>query len=151
MEVPADRSRPTSALPLDPSLREAVRSPRRRRLTVAIFARGLRGPAVTATVIDDAVVGWLAGLYGPGMTPLLRGLARSGSWCDGATVSSETSWLLSRLRRHSTDGQLVSPRRLRLWHRCPPAPPWPGQVDGWSSRGRHPTATTVKQPFQRQR
>jgi hypothetical protein len=76
------------------SLREAVRSPRRRRptgaapplpyrlqtsgigwlvaavvlvgLTLVIFARGLRGPAVTATVIDDTVVGWLAGLYGPG-------------------------------------------------------------------------------------
>src|SRR5215217_9660280 len=72
MDVPADRSRSTSALPVDPSLREAVRSPRRRRptgaapplpyrlqtsgirwlvaavvlvgLTVAIFARGLRGP-----------------------------------------------------------------------------------------------------------
>ena len=75
MDVPADRSRPTSALPVHPSLREAVRSPRRRRptgaapplpyrlqtsgvgwlvaalvlvgLTLAIFARGLRGPAVT--------------------------------------------------------------------------------------------------------
>ena len=108
MDVPADRSRPTSALPLDPSLRAAVRSPRRRRptgaapplpyrlqtsgvgwlvaalvlvgLTLAIFARGLRGPAVTATVIDDAVVGWLAGLYGPGVAPLLRGVARMGSW-----------------------------------------------------------------------
>jgi len=86
MDVPADRSRPTSALPLDPSLRETVRSPRRRRptgaapplpyrlqtsgvgwlvaavvlvgLTLVIFARGLRGPAVTATVIDDTMVGW---------------------------------------------------------------------------------------------
>src|SRR5215216_7884178 len=69
MDVPADRSRPTSALPLQP---DAVRSPPRRRptgaapplpyrlqtsgigwlvaalvligLTLAIFARGLRGP-----------------------------------------------------------------------------------------------------------
>jgi tRNA A-37 threonylcarbamoyl transferase component Bud32/membrane-associated phospholipid phosphatase len=49
-------------------------------LTLAIFARGLRGPAVTATVIDDAVVGWLAGLYGPGVVPLLRGVARISSW-----------------------------------------------------------------------
>jgi tRNA A-37 threonylcarbamoyl transferase component Bud32 len=108
MDVPADRSRPTSAPLLHPSLREAVRSPRRRRptgaapplpyrlqtsgvgwlvaalvlvgLTLAIFARGLRGPAVTATVIDDAVVGWLAGLVGPGVAPLLRGVARIGSW-----------------------------------------------------------------------
>ena len=92
MDVPADRSRSTSP-PLHPSLREAVRSPRRRRptgaaplpyrlqtsgigwlvaavvlvgLTLAIFARGMRGPAVTATVIDDAIVGWLAGLVGRG-------------------------------------------------------------------------------------
>src|SRR5215204_648089 len=105
MDVPADRSGPTSALPVHP---EAVRSPRRRRptgaapplpyrlqtsgvgwlvaavvlvgLTLVIFGRGLRGPAVTATVIDDAVVGWLAGLVGPGVAPLLRGVARIGSW-----------------------------------------------------------------------
>src|SRR5512132_3149611 len=108
MDVPADRSRPTSALPVHPSLRETARSPRRRRptgaapplpyrlqssgvgwlvaavvlvgLTLMIFARGLRGPAVTATVIDDAVVAWLAGLYGPGAAPLLRGVARISSW-----------------------------------------------------------------------
>src|SRR5512133_2905188 len=108
MDLPADRSRSTSALPVHPSLREAVRTPRRRRptgaapplpyrlqtsgvgwlvaavvlvgLTLVIFARGLRGPAVTATVIDDAVVGWLAGLVGPGVAPLLRGVARIGSW-----------------------------------------------------------------------
>jgi tRNA A-37 threonylcarbamoyl transferase component Bud32/membrane-associated phospholipid phosphatase len=108
MDVPADRSRPTSALPVHPSLRETARSPRRRRptgaapplpyqlqtsgvgwlvaavvlvgLTLVIFGRGLRGPAVTATVIDDAVVGWLAGLVGPGVAPLLRGVARIGSW-----------------------------------------------------------------------
>jgi len=49
-------------------------------LTLAIFARGLRGPAVMATVIDDAVVGWLAGRVGPGLVAPLRGVARSGSW-----------------------------------------------------------------------
>src|SRR5215208_24829 len=108
MDVPADRSRPTSALPVHPSLRETPRSPRRRRptgaapplpyqlqtsgvgwlvaavvlvgLTLVIFGRGLHGPAVTATVIDDAVVSWLAGLVGPGVAPLLRGVARIGSW-----------------------------------------------------------------------
>jgi hypothetical protein len=108
MDLPADRSRPTSAPPVHPSLREAARSPQRRRptgaapplpyrlqtsgvgwlvaavvlvgLTVAIFARGLRGPAVTATVIDDAVVRWLAELVRPGLAPFLRGIARIGSW-----------------------------------------------------------------------
>jgi tRNA A-37 threonylcarbamoyl transferase component Bud32 len=108
MDLPADQSTPTSAPPLHPTLRAAVRSPRRRRptgaapplpyrlqtsgigwlvaalvlvgLTLAIFGRGLRGPAVTATVIDDAVVGWLAGLAGPGLEAPLRGVARIGSW-----------------------------------------------------------------------
>jgi tRNA A-37 threonylcarbamoyl transferase component Bud32/membrane-associated phospholipid phosphatase len=108
MDLPTDRSTPTSALPIHPTLREAVRSPRHRRptgaapplpyrlqtsgvgwlvaavvlvgLTLAIFAREMRGPAVTATVIDDAIVGWLAGLVGPGLVAPLRGLARIGSW-----------------------------------------------------------------------
>src|SRR5512132_2113971 len=108
MDVPADRSRPTSAPPVHPSLHEAVRLPQRRRptgaapplpyrlqtsgigwlvaaivlvgLTLAIFARGLRGPAVAVTVVDDAVVRWLAGLVGPGLVAPLRGLARISSW-----------------------------------------------------------------------
>jgi tRNA A-37 threonylcarbamoyl transferase component Bud32/membrane-associated phospholipid phosphatase len=108
MDVPADRSRSMSAAPIDPSLREAVRAPRRRRptgaapplpyrlqtsgvgwlvaavvligLTLAVFARGMRGPAIAVTVVDDAVVRWLAGLVGPGLVGPLRGLARIGSW-----------------------------------------------------------------------
>ena len=127
MDVPADRSRPTSALPVHPSLREAVRSPRRRRptgaapplpyrlqtsgvgwlvaavvlvgLTLAIFARGLRGPAVTATVIDDAVVGWLAGLVGPGAAPFLRGVARLSSWAVLYTAFYGLLLALAVLRR----------------------------------------------------
>src|SRR5829696_5237830 len=124
MDVPADRSRPTSALPVHP---EAVRSPRRRRptgaapplpyrlqtsgvgwlvaavvlvgLTLVIFGRGLRGPAVTATVIDDAVVGWLAGLVGPGAAPFLRGVARIGSWWVLYTASYGLLLALLVLRR----------------------------------------------------
>jgi membrane-associated phospholipid phosphatase/tRNA A-37 threonylcarbamoyl transferase component Bud32 len=108
MDPPTGQSIPASALPSHPTLRTVVRSPRRRRptgaapplpyrlqtsgigwlvaavvlvgLALAIFARGLRGPAVTATVIDDAVVGWLAGLVGPGLVAPVRGLARIGSW-----------------------------------------------------------------------
>jgi membrane-associated phospholipid phosphatase/tRNA A-37 threonylcarbamoyl transferase component Bud32 len=49
-------------------------------LTLAVFARGLRGPAVAVTVVDDTVVRWLAGLVGPGLVAPLRGLARIGSW-----------------------------------------------------------------------
>ena len=108
MDLPTDRSTPTSAPPIHPTLRAAVRSPQRRRptgaapplpyrlqtsgvgwlvaavvlvgLTLAVFARGMRGPAVAVTVIDDAVVRWLASLYGPGLAAALRGLARIGSW-----------------------------------------------------------------------
>jgi hypothetical protein len=104
----ADRSTSAGAVPVDPGLGEAVRAPRRRRptgaapplpyrlqtsgvgwlvaavvlvgLALAIFAGGLRGPAVAVTVVDDAVVGWLVGLVGPGLAPALRGLARVGSW-----------------------------------------------------------------------
>jgi membrane-associated phospholipid phosphatase/tRNA A-37 threonylcarbamoyl transferase component Bud32 len=127
MDVPADRSTPTSAPPVHPSLREAVRSPQRRRptgaapplpyrlqtsgigwlvaalvlvgLTLAIFARGLRGPAVAVTIIDDAVVGWLAGLVGPGLVGTLRGLARIGSWWVLYTLSWGLVLALLVLRR----------------------------------------------------
>jgi membrane-associated phospholipid phosphatase len=49
-------------------------------LTLAVFARGMRGPAVAVTVVDDAVVRWLAGLVEPGLVAPLRGLVRIGSW-----------------------------------------------------------------------
>src|SRR5215207_9466700 len=127
MDLPTDRSTPTSAPPIHPTLREAVRSPRHRRptgaapplpyrlqtsgvgwlvaavvlvgLTLAIFARGLRGPAVAVTVVDDAVVGWLAGLVGPGLVAPLRGLARISSWGVLWTVSYGLVLVLLVLRR----------------------------------------------------
>jgi membrane-associated phospholipid phosphatase/tRNA A-37 threonylcarbamoyl transferase component Bud32 len=127
MDVPADRSRPTSTPPLHPTLREAVRSPRRRRptgaapplpyrlqtsgirwlvaavllvgLTLAIFARGLRGPAMAVTVVDDAVVGWLASLVGPALVGPLRGLARIASWGVLWTLSYGLVLVLLVLRR----------------------------------------------------
>jgi tRNA A-37 threonylcarbamoyl transferase component Bud32/membrane-associated phospholipid phosphatase len=127
MDLPADRSRSTSALPVHPSLREAARSPQRRRptgaapplpyrlqtsgigwlvaalvlvgLTLAIFARGLSGPAVAVTIIDDAVVGWLAGLVGPGRVAPLRGLARISSWWVLYTLSYGLVLALLVLRR----------------------------------------------------
>jgi tRNA A-37 threonylcarbamoyl transferase component Bud32/membrane-associated phospholipid phosphatase len=127
MNLPADLSTSTSALPLHPSLREAVRSPRRRRptgaapplpyrlqtsgirwlvaavvlvgLTLAIFARGLRGPAVAVTVVDDAVVRWLADLVGPGLVGPLRGLVRIGSWWVLGTLYFGLLLVLLVLRR----------------------------------------------------
>jgi tRNA A-37 threonylcarbamoyl transferase component Bud32 len=124
MDLPADRSRPTSALPVHP---EAVRSPRRRRptgaapplpyrlqtsgirwlvaavvlvgLTLAIFARGLRGPAVAVTVVDHAVVQWLASLVGPGLVAPLRGLASIASWWVLWTLAYGLLLVLLVLRR----------------------------------------------------
>ena len=49
-------------------------------LSVAVFAGGLQGPAVTVTVVDDAVVRWLAGVDAPGLLPAMRGVAALGSW-----------------------------------------------------------------------
>ena len=49
-------------------------------LSIVVFAGGLRGPAVTVTVADDAVVRWLAGLDTPGLAATWRALAFLGSW-----------------------------------------------------------------------
>src|SRR5215207_5840363 len=49
-------------------------------LSLVVFADGLRGPAVAVTVVDDAVVGWLAGLEVPGLVAVMGGLAELGSW-----------------------------------------------------------------------
>ena len=49
-------------------------------LSVLVFAGELRGPAVAVTVVDDAVVGWLAGLDGPGLSATMKVLAAPGSW-----------------------------------------------------------------------
>jgi tRNA A-37 threonylcarbamoyl transferase component Bud32/membrane-associated phospholipid phosphatase len=49
-------------------------------LSIAVFDGGLRGPAVTVTVLDDAVVRWLAGLDAPGLTGTWQALAFLGSW-----------------------------------------------------------------------
>jgi membrane-associated phospholipid phosphatase/tRNA A-37 threonylcarbamoyl transferase component Bud32 len=49
-------------------------------LSLLVFAGGLRGLAVEVTVVEGAVVGWLAGLDVPGLLPVMRGLAALGSW-----------------------------------------------------------------------
>jgi tRNA A-37 threonylcarbamoyl transferase component Bud32 len=108
MDVPAGQSTPGNAPPVHPTLQEAARLPHRRRptgappplpyhlqtsgvgwlvaaavlvgLALAVFGRGLRGPAVAATVADDAVVRWLGGLRAPGLELLWQGLAHLGAW-----------------------------------------------------------------------
>jgi tRNA A-37 threonylcarbamoyl transferase component Bud32/membrane-associated phospholipid phosphatase len=49
-------------------------------LSLVIFAGDLGGPAVAVTAVDDAVVGWLAGLRAPGLLPAMKGLAALGSY-----------------------------------------------------------------------
>src|SRR4029453_7930322 len=49
-------------------------------LSMVVFAGGLRGPAVAVTVLDDAVVGWLAGLDAPWLAGTWEALAFLGSW-----------------------------------------------------------------------
>jgi tRNA A-37 threonylcarbamoyl transferase component Bud32 len=108
MNLPADPSTSTSAPALQPTLREAVRAPRRRRptgeppplpyhlqtsgvgwllaagvlivLSFVVFQGGLGGPAIAVTVADDAVVGWLAGRQLPGYVEIMGGLAALSSW-----------------------------------------------------------------------
>jgi tRNA A-37 threonylcarbamoyl transferase component Bud32 len=130
MNLSADRSTPTSAPPVQPTLREAVRAPRRRRptgeppplpyclqtsgvgwliaagvlivLSIVVFPGGLRGPAIAVTVVDDAVVGWLAGRQLPGFVGIMRGLATLSSWwvLNGLALGLLLTLLVLRRLRH---------------------------------------------------
>jgi tRNA A-37 threonylcarbamoyl transferase component Bud32/membrane-associated phospholipid phosphatase len=108
MDLPANGSTPATVLRPQPAPPATVRQHRRRRptgeppplphhlqtsgirwlvamvvlvgLTVAVFAGGMQGIAVEVSVVDDAVVGWLAGVDLPGFQGLMRGLAALSSW-----------------------------------------------------------------------
>jgi tRNA A-37 threonylcarbamoyl transferase component Bud32/membrane-associated phospholipid phosphatase len=108
VDVPADQSTRTSGPRQQPAPTGPLRSLRRRRpsgeapplphhlhttgvgwlvalvvlvaLSIVVFAGGLRGPAVTVTVVDDAVVRWLAGRDASGLAGTWRALAFLGSW-----------------------------------------------------------------------
>ncbi|HEX6674589.1 MAG TPA: RIO1 family regulatory kinase/ATPase [Actinomycetes bacterium] len=127
MDVPADQSARTVAQRIPPG---TVRQARRRRpsgeapplphhlqtsgvrwliaalalvaLTIAVFARGLRGPAVAVTVADDAVVRWLAGLHAPGLAGTFRALALISSWwvLNGLLAGLLLALLVLRRFRH---------------------------------------------------
>jgi membrane-associated phospholipid phosphatase/tRNA A-37 threonylcarbamoyl transferase component Bud32 len=126
MDVSSEQSTPADAAPAHPTPRKAVRSRRRRPtgappplphhlqtsgvgwlvaavvlvgLALAVFARGLQGPAVAVTVADDAVVRWLGGLHAPGLEVLWQGLAYGGSWWTLITLESGLLLALLVLRR----------------------------------------------------
>ncbi len=58
--------------------------------TVLIFRNGVRGAAITATVIDDTVVRWMSDIDLPGIDGIARGVSYAGSWW----VIEAMSWLL---------------------------------------------------------
>jgi len=126
MDAPPDQLAPTGAAPAHLTPRKAVRSRRRRPtgappplphhlqtsgvgwlvatvvlvgLALAVFARGLRGPAVAVTVADDAAVRWLGELHAPGLEMLWQGLAYGGSWWTLAALESGLLLTLLALRR----------------------------------------------------
>jgi tRNA A-37 threonylcarbamoyl transferase component Bud32/membrane-associated phospholipid phosphatase len=68
-------------------------------LSLAVFAGGLRGLAVEVTVVDDAIVGWLAGLGGPGLERTWRALAFLASWWVLNSVAFGLLVVLLALRR----------------------------------------------------
>jgi hypothetical protein len=49
-------------------------------LSVLVFAGGLQGLAVDITVVDAAVLRWLAGLQAPGLLAAMQALAALGSY-----------------------------------------------------------------------
>jgi tRNA A-37 threonylcarbamoyl transferase component Bud32 len=68
-------------------------------LSVAVFAGGLHGPAVGVTVVDDAIVRWLAGLDAPGLEGTWRALASPASWWVLNTLAAGLVLALLALRR----------------------------------------------------
>ena len=71
-------------------------------LTIVVFAGGLRGVAVDVTVVDDAVVRWLAGLEVPGLVGVWQALAALSSWwiLNGLLYGLIAALLVLRRFRH---------------------------------------------------
>jgi len=130
MDVSADRSTRTSVPRRQPAPAGTLRLPRRRRptgeapplpyhlqtsgvrwlvvggvlmaLTIAVFARGMRGLAVNVTIVDDAMVRWLVGLQAPGLVGAWRVLAAISSWwvINGLLAGLLVTLLVLRRFRH---------------------------------------------------
>ncbi len=71
-------------------------------LSLLVFGGGFHGLAVDLTVVEDAVVGWLAGLGAPGLLPAMRLLAALGSWMaiTGLLWGLLLALLIGRRLRH---------------------------------------------------
>jgi tRNA A-37 threonylcarbamoyl transferase component Bud32 len=79
-------------------------------LSLVVFAGGLRGPAVEVTVVDDAIVGWLAGLDAPGLEGTWRAMAAPASWwvLNALAVGLVLALLALRRFRHLIVALLVA-------------------------------------------
>src|SRR5215213_2791884 len=130
MDVSTDRSTHTSTPRRQPAPAGTLRLPRRRRptgeapplpyhlqtsgvrwrivgvvlmaLTIVVFAGGMRGLAVNATVADDALVRWFVGLQAPGLVGAWRALAAISSWwtINGLLAGLLVALLALRRFRH---------------------------------------------------
>ncbi|HEX2785104.1 MAG TPA: phosphatase PAP2 family protein, partial [Ilumatobacteraceae bacterium] len=60
-------------------------------VTVLIFRNGVRGAAITATVVDDTVVRWMSDIDLPGIHAIARGVNYASSWW----AIEVTIWLLT--------------------------------------------------------
>jgi tRNA A-37 threonylcarbamoyl transferase component Bud32 len=71
-------------------------------LSFVVFRRGLHGPAIALTVVDDAVVRWLAGSQLPGFVGMMHGLAMLSSWwvINGLAFGLLLALLVLRRLRH---------------------------------------------------
>ena len=69
---------------------------------LVVFAGGVRGGAVGVTVVDDAIVKWLAGLRGSGLAAVFQAVGHVGSWPTIIVVwlSSVLALVLLRRLRH---------------------------------------------------
>jgi tRNA A-37 threonylcarbamoyl transferase component Bud32/membrane-associated phospholipid phosphatase len=68
-------------------------------LSIMVFGGGLQGPAIAVTVLDDAMVRWLAGLDAPGLQGTWQALAFLGSWWVINTVGFGLVLAMLALRR----------------------------------------------------
>jgi tRNA A-37 threonylcarbamoyl transferase component Bud32 len=71
-------------------------------LSIAVFDSGLQSPAVTVTVLDDAMVRWLARLDTPGLAGTWQALASLSSWwvLNASALGLVLALLVLRRFRH---------------------------------------------------
>ena len=85
--------------------------------TVIVFRRGLQGPAINATVIDDTVVGWVSALELPGLHNAAIAATALSSWWSIQLMSFGLPVVLIAFRRwrHLLVAEVVIQLAVMLW------------------------------------